>query len=113
MIKLNDQEINYGKFSGGEVYFKIENPEDIASKIIYQVGISNTITAYITNSDEVFVLMNLKNICKCLHLEKKKLLLKDMDLIIKKKWPKKVLQKNWKYQEVMYQESKKELLPKF
>lgn len=30
-------------------------------------------------------LMNLKNTCKCLHLEKKKLLLKDMDLIIKKK----------------------------
>ena len=61
MIKLNGQEINYGKFSGGEVYFKIENPEDIASKIIYQIGVPNTIRAYITNSDEVFVLMNLKN----------------------------------------------------
>ena len=61
MIKLNDQEIKYDKFSGGEVYFKIENPEDIESKIIYQIGVPNTITADITNSDEVFVLMNLKN----------------------------------------------------
>ena len=61
MIKLNGQEIKYGKFSGGEVYFKIENPKDIQSKIIYQIGVPNTITANITNSDEVFVLMNLKN----------------------------------------------------
>ena len=61
MIKLNGQEINYGKFSGGEVYFKIESPEDIESEIVYQPGVPNTIRAYITNSDEVFVLMNLKN----------------------------------------------------
>lgn len=62
MIKLNGQEINYGKFSGGEVYFKIESPEDIESEIVYQPGVPNTITANITNSDEVFVLMNLKNV---------------------------------------------------
>ncbi len=62
MIKLNSQEINYGKFSGGEVYFKIESPEDIESEIVYQPGVPNTITANITNSDEVFVLMNLKNV---------------------------------------------------
>lgn len=62
MIKLNGQEINYGKFSGGEVYFKIERPEDIESKIIYQPGVPNTIRADITNSDEIFVLMNLKNV---------------------------------------------------
>lgn len=61
MIKLNGEEVKYGKFSGGEVYFKIENSKDIESKIIYQIGIPNTITADITNSDEVFVLMNLKN----------------------------------------------------
>lgn len=62
MIKLNDKEIKYGKFSGGEVYFKIESPEDIESEIVYQPGVPNTITANITNSDEVFVLMNLKNV---------------------------------------------------
>ena len=62
MIKLNGQEIKYGKFSGGEVYFKIESPEDIESEIVYQPGVPNTITANITNSDEVFVLMNLKNV---------------------------------------------------
>ena len=62
MIQLNGQEINYGKFSGGEVYFKIESPEDIESEIVYQPGVPNTITANITNSDEVFVLMNLKNV---------------------------------------------------
>ena len=62
MIKLNGQEINYGKFSGGEIYFKIESPEDIESEIVYQPGVPNTITANITNSDEVFVLMNLKNV---------------------------------------------------
>ena len=61
MIKLNGQEIKYDKFSGGEVYFKIEKPEDIESKIVYQPGVPNTIRAYITNSDEIFVLMNLKN----------------------------------------------------
>ncbi len=61
MIKLNGKEVEYDKFSGGEVYFKIEKPEDIESKIIYQIGVPNTITANITNSDEVFVLMNLKN----------------------------------------------------
>ena len=61
MIKLNGKEIKYDKFSGGEVYFKIESPEDIESEIVYQPGVPNTITANITNSDEVFVLMNLKN----------------------------------------------------
>ena len=61
MIKLNSKEIKYDKFSGGEVYFKIESPEDIESEIVYQPGVPNTITANITNSDEVFVLMNLKN----------------------------------------------------
>ena len=62
MIKLNGKEIKYDKFSGGEVYFKIESPEDIESEIVYQPGVPNTITANITNSDEVFVLMNLKNV---------------------------------------------------
>lgn len=62
MIQLNGEEIKYGKFSGGEIYFKIESPEDIETEIVYQPGVPNTITANITNSDEVFVLMNLKNV---------------------------------------------------
>lgn len=62
MIKLNGKEIKYDKFSGGEVYFKIESPEDIESKIIYQPSVPNTIRADITNSDEILVLMNLKNV---------------------------------------------------
>ena len=65
---------------------------------------------YLTKKDNI---NELKKYLQMLTPREKEIIVKRYDLIIKKKWPKKVLQKNWKYQEVMYQELKKELLPKF